>query len=91
MVFRLFIVFYNGLVYTITVHEKIKKSVTNPLISGSFVVTIGTTIGNIFNYLFHLAMGRSLTPADYGTLTAIISFISIFGVVSMTITTVVAI
>lgn len=70
--------------------EKIKKSFTNPLISGSFIVTAGTTIGNIFNYLFHLAMGRSLTPADYGTLTALISFIGIFGIITTTIATVVA-
>jgi O-antigen/teichoic acid export membrane protein len=69
--------------------KKIKQSFTNPLISGSVIVTVGTTVGNIFNYLFHLAMGRTLTPGDYGTLTALISFISIFGIVTTTIATVV--
>lgn len=69
--------------------KKIKQGFTNPLITGSFIVTIGTTIGNIFNYIFHLAMGRTLTPAEYGTLAALISFISIFGIITTTIAIVV--
>lgn len=70
--------------------KKIVHNLARPLITGSFIVAVGTTIGNLFNYLFHLSMGRFLIPSDYGTLTTLISFISLFGIAAMTITTVVA-
>lgn len=70
-------------------HSQLKNKFINPLISGSFIVMIGTTVGNAFNYFFHVSMGRILTPADYGILMALISFISIFGILTATITTVV--
>jgi len=70
--------------------ERLHRSLANPLLTGSFLVSVGLTVGNIFNYLYHVSMGRMLTPAHYGVLTALISFMSIFGVFAATMTTVVA-
>ena len=70
--------------------ESLRKCLANPLLTGSFLVSVGLTVGNLFNYLFHVSMGRMLTPAHYGTLTALISFMSVFGVFAATVSTVVA-
>lgn len=71
-------------------HTKIKKNLAKPFLAGSLVVTIGSTIGNLFNYLFHASMGRILPPGDYGTLTTLISFATIFGIFALTISTVIS-
>lgn len=59
--------------------KRIKIIITHPLIAGSGVIFIGTFIGNIFNFLFVVYMGRSLSPADYGALIALVSLITLFG------------
>lgn len=70
--------------------ERLRKSLANPLLAGSFLVSVGLTVGNVFNYLFHVSMGRMLTPSNYGTLATLISFMGIFGVFASTMSTVVA-
>ncbi len=52
----------------------------NQLLGGSFVLLVGSVIGNFGNYLYHLLMGRMLGPSDYGTLISLISLIYITGV-----------
>lgn len=58
--------------------QKIKTIVTHPLIAGSGVIFVGTFLGNIFNFLFTVYMGRSLSPANYGAVIALVSLISLF-------------
>ena len=43
------------------------------LITGSFLLGIGTVIGGGINYVYHLLMGRMLGPVDYGILVSLIS------------------
>jgi len=44
-------------------------------------------LGGLFNYLYQLAMGRMLTPAEYGTLISLLSLFLIISVFSQTIQT----
>lgn len=50
-------------------------SFKNPLILGSFLMLLGTTIGNFFQFLFNLFMSRNLSVVDYGILASLMSFI----------------
>lgn len=68
--------------------KKIYKVISHPLISGGAVIIIGSSIGNVFNYLFNLSMGRLLTVVEYGILASLISLFNIFIVFSVSITTV---
>lgn len=43
------------------------------LIVGSFIVAVGTVVGGMGNYVYHLLMGRMLGPSDYGILVSLIS------------------
>jgi O-antigen/teichoic acid export membrane protein len=54
------------------------------LIIGSFIMTVGTVVGGVGNYLYHLLMGRMLGPADYGIL---VSLISLFYLLSIPVAT----
>lgn len=45
----------------------------NKIISGSFVMVLGSFLGSITGYLFHLIVARSLGPKDYGILDSLIS------------------
>lgn len=47
---------------------------------GSLVVLVGTLGGSFLNYLFHLVMGRLLSPAEYGVLVSLFSLLYIVGV-----------
>lgn len=60
--------------------KKIKKLVTHPLISGSFIIFAGGMLGNVFNFLFNLLMSRNLPIAEYGTLISLISLITLFAI-----------
>lgn len=51
------------------------------LARGSLLVFAGNNIGNFLNFLYNLIIGRLLGPEKYGDLGAIISTISIFGIV----------
>lgn len=44
-------------------------------------------VGGLFNYLYQLAMGRMLAPAEYGTLISLLSLFLIISVFSQTIQT----
>ena len=50
------------------------------LLKGSLIVFIGSIITNLGTYLFHLAMGRMLGPADYGILESLISLSYFLGI-----------
>lgn len=68
--------------------EKINLVIKHPLISGSAVIIIGSMVGNIFNYLYNLGMGRLLSVSEYGILASLISVYNIFIVCSTTLVTV---
>lgn len=51
-----------------------------PLLKGSAVVFIATLVGNFLSYLYHLLVGRRLSPEDYGLLESFIALTYFFGV-----------
>lgn len=53
----------------------------NPLLTGSFVMIIGSTLANVVNYLYHLLIGRLLGPSSYGELVSLISISGIIGII----------
>ncbi len=46
----------------------------------SFLLFSGSMLANIFNYLFHFAIGRMVTPQIYGEMEAIVSLLAIITV-----------
>lgn len=52
----------------------------NLLLRGSFVVLLGSVAANLGAYLYHLAMGRFLGPADYSVLESLISVLYYLGI-----------
>jgi len=52
----------------------------NQLISGSFVMMIGSLTAGFGNYLYHLLMGRMLGPVDYGILASLISLLYLLSI-----------
>jgi len=50
------------------------------LVIGSFILTVGTLVGGLGNYFYHLLMGRMLGPTDYGVLVSLISLSYILSV-----------
>lgn len=63
-------------------------SSTKKLLSNSFIVFTGMTIGNIFSYLFNMFMGRMLGPEGYGELTVLLSFFMVASVANGAILTI---
>ncbi len=56
--------------------KKIKALVSkNPLLSGSFIMLIGSNIANIFAYIYHPIFGRILGKDSYGELAAFLSLL----------------
>jgi len=55
--------------------SKIKKLFKDDLILHTAIVFCGTTLAGVFNLLYHLVSVRLLTPEDYGTFNALVSFI----------------
>ena len=63
------------------------KKLKDPIIFGTFIVTIGIFVSTIFSYLLQLYMGRLLTVSEYGsfnTLFALVNILSIPGAVLST-------
>lgn len=60
--------------------KRIRRILKHKLISGSFVLMVGTLIGGASNYLYHLLMGRMLGPTDYGVLASLISLVYLLSV-----------
>lgn len=64
--------------------------INRDLISGSLILLITFNLYNLINFIFQFAMARMLSPADYGMLATLFSFIYIFGIFSEPLTTVIA-
>lgn len=63
--------------------KHVKKIITNPLISGSSIIFIGSFVTNIFSYLFNLSMGRMLPAKEYGLLISLTSFLIMLTIFSV--------
>lgn len=59
------------------------------LLKSGIIVFIGSMITNVVNYLFHLVMGRSLGPTEYGIAVTVISFLALLSIPLSTVSTVV--
>lgn len=57
-----------------------KRIVLNPLFSGSAIMIFGSNLGNFFAYVYHFAMGRILSPLEYGEVGAILSLLGLLSV-----------
>lgn len=58
-------------------------------LKSGIIVFAGSMVVNVANYLFHLVMGRSLGPSEYGVAVAIISFLALLSIPLSTVSTVV--
>lgn len=58
----------------------VKQLLSHKLISGSIIIFFGTLAGNFFNFLFNVAMSRSLIVSDYGLLTSTMSLIGLLSI-----------
>lgn len=60
--------------------KKIKHFVTHPLISGSFLIFVGSMTANVLSFAFNLFMSRNLAISEYGTLVSLLSIITLFSI-----------
>lgn len=60
--------------------SKLKFIADNPVLSGTFIVTIGVFLGSIFSYLLQIGLGHLLSIEDFGTFNAFLSLSIIFGI-----------
>lgn len=52
------------------------------ILKSSSIVVVGIIISNVFAYVFHIYVGRSLGPVDYGVFGALISLLTILSLPS---------
>lgn len=57
-----------------------RKILTHELVTGSTVVFLGSTLANIFGFIFNLFLVRQLTSIDYGEYTALLSLIVLISI-----------
>ena len=57
-----------------------KRVLKSELISGSFYLFLGTTLGNILAFIFSILLVRNLSYANYAEITAILSLITLVGI-----------
>lgn len=60
----------------------IKKILNNSAFSGTIILTIGSFVASGFAYVLQLFLGRHLTIEDFGTFNTLLSFSTILGVFS---------
>jgi len=60
--------------------EGLNRLKSDQLLTSSTIVLVAGLGGGFLNYLFHLLVGRLLTPAEYGVLTSLLSLHYIFSV-----------
>lgn len=63
------------------IKNKIINFIKHPLFSGSLIMVGGSMGANVINYLYHLLMGRSLGPVNYGVLASLYSIIYLVDIV----------
>lgn len=68
--------------------KTLEQALRNRYLRHSLVVLLASMTVNAGNYAFHFVASRHVKPADYGELYALISVLSVFGVVTQSVTTV---
>lgn len=58
----------------------------NAFLRNSIVLFIGTMIVNVLNYVFHLVIGRMVSPSAYGEIESLVSLLTIISVPAGTLT-----
>lgn len=61
----------------------LKKIKNSRFAVNSLILFSGSMVANVFNYIFHLMVGRIVSPAAYGEIESLISLMSIVSVPSM--------
>lgn len=57
--------------------EKIRNFLVSPLVKGSFWLAVAGLLGNFFNYLYNVLIGRTLGPSLYGAFGSLMSIYAI--------------
>lgn len=57
--------------------KKVQDVIAHPLISGSIIIFVGSTVASFIHFLFNLYMTRTLTLSEYGVLATLVSIISL--------------
>ncbi|MEZ6255247.1 MAG: oligosaccharide flippase family protein [Patescibacteria group bacterium] len=60
--------------------NKVKALSKSSFIQGTLIVTVGSFIGSIFNYVLQLGLARTLSVEDFGVFSALLSMAVIFSV-----------
>ncbi len=71
-------------------YEYIKRLLKDDFLKSSTLLFAGIMLGNVFNYLFQISMGRLLSVQTYGEMNALLSTMMILGIPFMTITNYIA-
>ena len=58
----------------------------NPFLRNSTILFAGTMTANVLNYVFHLVVGRMVSPSAYGEIESLISLLTIISVPAGTLT-----
>lgn len=58
----------------------------NPFLRNSTILFAGTMVVNVLNYVFHLMVGRMVSPSAYGEIESLISLLTIISVPAGTLT-----
>lgn len=58
---------------------------TNPLLSGSLIMVIGSNFSNAGQFIYHFFAGRMLGKVYYGDLASLVSIIGIIGIIQLSI------
>ena len=61
--------------------KHVYKIITDPLLSGSAIMIVGSNSASALNYLYHLIVGRLLGPSLYGEFASLISVIGLLGII----------
>lgn len=62
----------------------IKRIWNNKFTTNSLILLLGSMVGGILNYFFHVLVGRNVSPVVYGQAESLISLINIISVPAMT-------
>jgi O-antigen/teichoic acid export membrane protein len=57
-----------------------KTLITNPALSGTFIVAVGIFVGSVFSYLLQIGLGHLLSIEEFGTFNAFLSLSVLFSI-----------
>ena len=72
------------------IRKFLDKVKSDELLRGSLVLLIMINLFNLFNFIFHFVLARMLTPAMYGILAVLMSFVGIYAIPAEAIQTVIS-